>query len=103
MGLRCHLNTKAFHTQMGLSGIQMAFENQTIWHPPSFLPFKYRTSSVFRSPLFETSGILLFRCFRYSYVSYSDPHSTLKIIQLLSACNTNFDFLYDRIDFKVMF
>ena len=34
-----------------LSGIQMALENQTNWHPTSFRPFKYQTSSVFRSCL----------------------------------------------------
>ena len=32
------------------SGIQMAFKYQTIWHPTSFRPFKYRRSSVFSSP-----------------------------------------------------
>ena len=37
---------------VGLSGIQMAFENQTIWHLTSFRPFEYQTSSVFRSPLY---------------------------------------------------
>ena len=37
---------------VGLSGIQMTFKNQTIWHPTSFWPFKYQTSSVFRYPLY---------------------------------------------------
>ena len=37
---------------VGLSGIQMAFQNQTIWHPTSFRPFKIQTNSVFRSPLY---------------------------------------------------
>ena len=37
---------------VGLCGIQMAFENQIIWHPTSFRPLKYQTSLVFRSPLF---------------------------------------------------
>ena len=38
---------------VGLSGIQMALKNQTIWHPTSFQPFQYQqTSSVFRSPLY---------------------------------------------------
>ena len=36
---------------VGLSGIQMAFENQTILHPTSFQPFKFQTSLEFRSPL----------------------------------------------------
>ena len=36
---------------VGLSSIQMAFKNQIIWHPTSFRPFKYQTSSVFWSPL----------------------------------------------------
>ena len=35
-----------------LSGIQMAFEYRTIWHPTTFRPFEYRTSSVLRSPLY---------------------------------------------------
>ena len=30
---------------------QMAFENQTIWHPTSFRPLEYQTFFVFRSPL----------------------------------------------------
>ena len=34
------------------SGIQMAFENQTIWQPTSFPPFEYQTSLVFRFPLY---------------------------------------------------
>ena len=34
------------------SGIQMAFENQTIWHPTSFRPLKNQTSLVFRSPVY---------------------------------------------------
>ena len=29
---------------VGLSGIQMAFENHTVWHPTSFKPFEYQTS-----------------------------------------------------------
>ena len=37
---------------VGLSGIQMSFENQTIWHPTSFRPFEYCPSLVFRSPLY---------------------------------------------------
>ena len=37
---------------VGLSGIQMAFEYQTIWHPTSYWPFEYQTSSVFRSLLY---------------------------------------------------
>ena len=32
---------------VGLSSIQIAFENQTIWHPNSFGPIKYQTSLVF--------------------------------------------------------
>ena len=36
-----------------LSGIQNAFENQTIWHTTSFQPFEYQTSSVIRSPLYS--------------------------------------------------
>ena len=36
-----------------LSGIQMAFQNQTIWHQNSFRPFEYWISSVFRSPLYD--------------------------------------------------
>ena len=39
----------------GLSGLQMAFKNQTILHPTSFRPFEYQTSSVFRSPLYWPS------------------------------------------------
>ena len=38
---------------VGLSSIQMAFENQTIWHPTYFRPFEYQTSSIFRSPLYN--------------------------------------------------
>ena len=37
---------------VGLSSILVAFENQNIWHPTSFQPFVYQTSSVFRSPLY---------------------------------------------------
>ena len=29
---------------VGLSGIQMALKNQTIWHPTSFRPSEYLTS-----------------------------------------------------------
>ena len=38
---------------VGLSGIQMAFKNQTIWHLTSFQPFEYRTSLQFRSPQYS--------------------------------------------------
>ena len=43
---------------VGLSSIQMAFENQTIWHPTYFRPFEYQTSSVFKSHciMFDGSG-----------------------------------------------
>ena len=34
---------------VGLSGIQMVFENRTIRHPTSFRRFEYQTSLVFRS------------------------------------------------------
>ena len=34
----------------GLSCTQMAFENQTIWHPTSFQPFKYQTSLGIQIP-----------------------------------------------------
>ena len=37
---------------VGLSGIEMALKNQTIWHPTYFWPCKYQTSLVFRSPLY---------------------------------------------------
>ena len=37
---------------IALSSIQMAFQNQTIWHSTSFWPFEYQTSLVFRSPLY---------------------------------------------------
>ena len=33
-----------------LSGIKIIFKNRTIWHPTTFQPFEYQTSSVFRSP-----------------------------------------------------
>ena len=35
-----------------LSGIQMTFEYQTLWCATYFWLFEYRTSSVFRSPLY---------------------------------------------------
>ena len=35
---------------VGLSGIQMAFENQTIWHPTSFWPFEYQTIVWYSDP-----------------------------------------------------
>ena len=41
----------------GLSGIQMAFENKTIWHLTKFQPFEYPTSSVFRFPLYIFNGL----------------------------------------------
>ena len=44
---------------VGLYGIQMAFKNQTMWHPTSFPPFEYQTSSVFRSPLYLRVHYLL--------------------------------------------
>ena len=37
---------------VGQSGIQMEFENQTIWHLTYFWLFEYRTSLVFRSTLY---------------------------------------------------
>ena len=47
----CHL----FGFQIvGLFSIQMTFENQTIWHPNNFLPFKIGTTLVFRSLLYFT-------------------------------------------------
>ena len=45
------INKMVFIQMVGLSSIQMAFENQTIWHPTSFWPFKYQSSSSFRSLL----------------------------------------------------
>ena len=39
------------------SGIQMAFKNYTIWHPNSFQPFEYQTSSLFKSPLYFIAKI----------------------------------------------
>ena len=42
-----HLNSGQF-----LSGIQMAFEYRTIQRLDYFEPFKYRTSPLFRSPLY---------------------------------------------------
>ena len=45
---------------VGLSSIQMTFQNQTFWHPTSFRPFKYQTSLVFRSSVYD---VLLFSIF----------------------------------------
>ena len=42
---------------LGLFDIQMAFENQTIWHPTAFRPFEYQTSSQFRFPLYMLDKI----------------------------------------------
>ena len=44
---------------VGLSGVQMAFENWTNWHQTSFWPFKYGSSWVFRSPVY----FFYFACF----------------------------------------
>ena len=41
---------------VGLYSIQMAFENQTIWHPTSFRLFENQTRSVFKSPMY-VSGL----------------------------------------------
>ena len=48
-----------------LSGIQMAFENQTIWHSTSFQPFEYQIRSVFRSLNLFRSQVNCFYWFRY--------------------------------------
>ena len=37
--------------KVGLFGIQMAFENGTIWHLSNFRPFEIQTSPVLGSPL----------------------------------------------------
>ena len=47
--------------------IQMAFRNQTIWHPTSFRPFKYQTSLVFRSPLWSCSHMTNWTCSNSSF------------------------------------
>ena len=42
-----------FHLKMVVDSILiLPFENQTIWHQTSFLPFKNRACPVFRSPLY---------------------------------------------------
>ena len=42
-----------------LSGIQMPFQNQTIWNPTSSWPFQYQTSLVFISQLYFVSSSCL--------------------------------------------
>ena len=49
---------------VGLSSIQIAFKNRTIWDLTSFWPFEYQTILVFRSPLwfFDEIFTSLFVC-----------------------------------------
>ena len=44
-----------------LFSIKMAFENQNIWHPTYFGPFKYQISSLFRSHCTKLGRFILSR------------------------------------------
>ena len=46
---------------VGLSGIQMAIKNRTIWHPTSFQPFEYQTILVYDTWLHLKSGFFSVR------------------------------------------
>ena len=68
---------------VGLSGIQMAFENQTIWHPTSFRPFEHQASLVFRSPLYN--NILTLNLNEQLKLQIQNRHNILSLPALFCA------------------
>ena len=75
---------------VGLSGIQMAFENRTIRHPASFRPLAHQTSSVFRSPRYSNSRFKSFIDFVRPQVTDTEMENILSQIVdgLFSVCVT---------------
>ena len=55
---------------LGLSGIQVAFENQTIWHSTSFRPFEYQTSSVYWLIQIQLSSVCWVEYYRHYTICF---------------------------------